>query len=69
VNADADNGTVNWPRDPANGRWLCTPERPMPQGAAGQWAHTGTHCTYSGDYHDSYECRDCGARWSQELPE
>lgn len=65
MNADISE----WPKDPANGRLLCSTEHPMPKGAPGNWAHTNVTCTYSGDYYDRYECRDCGARWSVELPE
>jgi hypothetical protein len=32
----------NWPLDPANGRLLCAPERPMPKDAKGRWAHTNS---------------------------
>lgn len=59
----------DWPRDPANGRFLCSPERPMPKDATGMWSHTGTTCTGYGDYADYYKCNDCGQTWSEELPE
>ncbi len=60
---------VCWPRDPANGRYLCAPAHPMPKGAQGQWAHTSTYdrgecsegcCDYRG-------CRDCGHTWKEEV--
>lgn len=59
----------NWPKDPANGRPLCSPARPMPKGAVGQWAHTGARMVSAGDYADDYKCDDCGTRWTEELPE
>jgi hypothetical protein len=64
----------NWPRD-AEGRYLCTPERPMPaerdRDMTGQrWVHADAHEEDSGsDYSAIYKCRSCGHRWSEELPE
>lgn len=55
----------DYPIDPANGRWLCTPEKPAPYNAQGQWAHTGATCTgenYEGDV-DYYKCADCHVTW------
>lgn len=59
---------AEWPRDPANGYLLCSPERPMPKGAPGQWAHTNVlddgGC--SEGCCDDYKCADCGATWRVE---
>jgi len=61
---------ADWPIDPANGAFICSPERPRPKDAKGRWAHHGAHSVESySDYYDSYVCRDCGATWSVELPE
>lgn len=60
----------DWPKDPANGAYLCTKERPMPDKALGRWAHTGAHTIdSSSDYSESYACKDCGKHWQVELPE
>ena len=61
--------TPDWPLDPVNGRLLCTPERPMPNNAAGRWSHSDARVVRSGDYSDSYRCASCGATWTAELPE
>ena len=63
------------PIDPASGRFLCSPEHPMPKGAKGRWVHTnvvedgeqrnGWPC---GDDQD-YRCVDCGHTWTEELPQ
>lgn len=56
---------ANWDKDPENGRWLCTPEKPMPKGAKGLWSHTGITCigsNYEGNI-DYYVCVDCDAQW------
>jgi len=57
-----------WPRDPANGRLLCTPQRPMPKGAAGLWSHTSVVLDGGCDEGccDDFKCTDCGARWRVE---
>jgi hypothetical protein len=56
---------TNWPIDPANGRYLCSPEHKMPAHAHGLWAHSNTECT--GECHEGccsdYQCKDCGATW------
>jgi len=61
----------NWPRDPANGRYLCAPEHPMPNGAPGQWSHTNV--VSDGECADGccdfYKCKDCGHRWRVEVPQ
>jgi len=62
-----------WPRDPANGRLLCSPAKPMPKGAPGQWSHTSVISTGSSYYYDTgqevdrYHCRDCGESWREEV--
>jgi hypothetical protein len=66
---------TTWPRDPANGRLLCSPDKPMPRGAPGRWAHTniesmGDHGDFSlGTEYDDYRCKDCGTSWSEEVPQ
>jgi len=59
----------DWPRDPANGRFLCAPEKPMPRNAPGQWAHTNPK--WLRDNYDStvdyYRCQDCGHEWGSEV--
>ncbi|TAK84342.1 MAG: hypothetical protein EPO20_14735 [Betaproteobacteria bacterium] len=59
----------DWPRDLANGRYLCSPEKPMPKGAPGQWSHTGAK--WVRDNYDStvdyYRCVDCGTYWGSEV--
>jgi hypothetical protein len=65
----------DWPRDPANNRFLCAPEHPMPKGAAGMWAHTnietvGDESDFStGQEFDRRRCKDCGVEWSEEVPQ
>lgn len=59
----------DWPIDPVNGRLLCTPERPMPPNAKGQWAHQDTVTESFSDYATDHTCRSCGATWQEELPE
>lgn len=54
-----------YPRDPANGRPLCTPKLPAPYNPQGQWSHTGAYITgenYEGDC-DRYRCKDCHVTW------
>jgi hypothetical protein len=66
---------TDWPREVYSGRLLCTPERPMPKGAPGQWAHNGTREV--GEQENGYpggdiircECRNCGHTWREELPQ
>lgn len=57
-----------FPIDPANGRPICTPAKPMPKGDTRQWAHEGAAITggCSEGCCDYFECRDCGARWTVE---
>lgn len=59
---------TNWPRDPANGRLLCSPTHPMPKGAAGLWSHTSvvSDGTCSDGCCDDYKCNDCGHEWRSE---
>jgi len=57
-----------WPRDPANGRLLCSPDHPMPKGAPGLWSHTNVKSDgtcYEGCC-DDYVCKDCGFAWRVE---
>lgn len=67
----------NWPKDPANGRYLCSPEHPMPTDAPKEvrWSHAsfrevgpqgehGLGCSAT-----LYECVDCGVRCRSELPQ
>lgn len=67
----------SWPRDPANNRFLCSPEQPKPENAPkdSRWAHTSVQA--AGDDEDRglgctvarYECKDCGEKWRTELPQ
>ena len=64
--------STTWPKDPANGRLLCSPEHPMPKGAEGRWSHTNVHEEGDGCFDGccaDYRCRDCGHTWRQELPQ
>lgn len=71
----SSNLVADWPRDPANGRLLCAPGRPMPKGAAGRWAHTNVETVSStGDFSTGQEwdrcrCKDCGEEWEHEVPQ
>lgn len=58
----------DWPRDPANGRLLCSPERQKPENAAGLWAHTNVRVVggCSDGCCDDFQCRDCGEKWRSE---
>lgn len=65
----------DWPRDPANGYYVCAPDRPMPKDAPGRWAHTNIR-TVGGDsdFHlgleyDRRRCQDCGVEWEEEVPQ
>lgn len=66
---------ITWPRDPANGRLLCAPGKPMPKGAPGQWAHTrvetvGTESDFQyGTEYDRCRCKDCETEWEHEVPQ
>jgi hypothetical protein len=60
---------TNWPRDPeAPHRYLCTPEKPRPMNAGGQWSHKGVHSVGEcpDGCCDDYECRDCKVTWRVE---
>lgn len=66
---------TDWPIDPANGYYLCAPDRPMPKGATGRWAHTrvGTVSSWGdfslGTEYDKRRCKDCGVEWEEEVPQ
>jgi hypothetical protein len=55
--------------NPLNGRWICTPESPMPVGADGLWEHENTvddgEC--SDGCCDYRKCLDCGKRFRVEV--
>lgn len=55
----------------AHGRFLCTPERPRPRGAAGAWEHRGAEDagTCAQGCCDRYRCVDCGITWMDEGPD
>ena len=71
----SNNEAPEHPKDPANGRWLCTPEHPYNPDLDGVWAHRDTHEV--GEQEDGWpggdiitiECRTCGIKWKQELPQ
>ncbi len=65
------------PKDPDSGRYLCSPENPMPKDAPKniRWIHSNLEEVGeqengypSGDI-VRYRCKDCGATWRQELPQ
>ncbi len=68
--------TFDHQRDPDTGRYLCSPEAPMPAGALGRWVHTNVS-----EDEDSQQdgwpcgdtvrlrCKDCGHSWRTELPQ
>lgn len=66
---------ATWPKDPANGRYLCAPAHPMPKvvPASSLWAHTNIEsCGSSSDFalgqeFDDRRCKDCGMSWSEEV--
>lgn len=68
---------ATWPKDPANGRYLCTPEHPMPTNAPkkSRWSHASLQEIGPQENHGlgcsttKYECRDCGASCRNELPQ
>ncbi len=68
--------TFTHPTDPANGRFLCSPEHPMPANAPGRWSHTNVSEVDnsqesgwpSGDT-VRMRCADCGFSWRMELPQ
>lgn len=68
MDAEKMSAGSEWPRDPANGRLLCAPQRPMPKGASGQWSHTSLVLDGSCDEGccDDFKCNDCGATWRVE---
>lgn len=60
-----------WPLDPVSGRFLCTPEKPMPRGAKGLWSHekyvVDREC--SDAEVDYCSCESCGAEWKEVYEE
>ncbi len=56
-------------------RQICSPENPMPKGAPGIWEHTNAEEV--GDQRPGYpggdlitmRCKDCGHKWTEELPQ
>jgi hypothetical protein len=60
------------PKNPDNGRFICTPKQPMPKGAKGRWEHTNAHEFGDGCFDGccaDYKCDDCGYTWREELPQ
>lgn len=57
---------TQWPKD--RGRFVCTAERPMPQGAPGQWTHHGARVIGEDAEGccDFMQCDDCGVQWRKE---
>jgi hypothetical protein len=70
-------GAFDWQRDPANGRYLCSPQYPMPAGRPRdeRWSHTHVEEVgeqgygYPGGDIVTYRCKDCGHTWRAELPQ
>ena len=69
--------TINlehWPKN-EYGRFICSPEHPMPQGATGRWEHT--NAKEMGEQRSGWpsgdtvtvKCADCGKTWTEELPQ
>lgn len=61
------------PRDPANGRLLCSPEKPMPTPPPANtvWSHTNV-VAVGDDSDEGFQrrrCVDCGKEWKEELPQ
>lgn len=56
------NFSSDWPKDPVDGRYLCTPERPKPKDApkGSFWSHYSLR---------EYECPDCGLDRRKEPPQ
>ncbi len=67
----------DWPKDPANGRYLCSPEHPMPSDAPKEsmWSHVSLREIGPQEDHGlgccttRYECSDCGVFGRCELPQ
>ena len=56
--------------NPKTNRFVCTPENPMPKGAAGRWEHDAEEIgTCMDDCCADYRCKNCGHRWREELPQ
>lgn len=64
----------DWPKDPANGRFLCESEHPRPSDATGMWSHAGfveidEYDNYPCGYMVVYKCKDCGIIANVEQPQ
>ncbi len=65
---------MEWPKT-KNGRFLCSPEHPMPKDATGHWEHTNTvevgeqTSGFPGGDIVTILCTDCGKKWKEELPQ
>lgn len=70
----SDERLKDWPEHSA-GVYLCSPAKPMPQGADGRWAHTNVQTIgddgdfSTGQEYDRKRCKDCGHEWWQEVPQ
>ena len=67
---------TDWPKGGyQNSVYICTKDKPMPEGAPGPWQHTNAYEV--GEQEDgwpsgdivTYECGDCKHRWRSELPQ
>ncbi len=77
INEIVAYATFEHPTDPATGRFLCSPEHPMPKDAPNgtRWVHTNV--AEVGEQEDGYpggnlqrmRCKDCGVNWKMELPQ
>ena len=56
---------TGYPISEKSGRFKCTPDKPMPKGAPGQWEHEGAEDAggCSEGCCDDYVCVDCGTKW------
>jgi len=68
---------TNWPKDPVNGRYVCTSEKPMPKNAPQntKWSHSsikeiGPQINHGlGCETTQYHCTNCKTTWTSELPQ
>jgi hypothetical protein len=65
------------PADERSGRFVCSPEHPMPadRPKGSRWVHLNVvevgeqRDGYPGGDWQDYQCKDCGHRWGAELPQ
>ena len=63
-------GNNTHPVNPDNGRFICSPENPMPEGAKGRWEHDGEEYDSCMDGCCALmKCKNCNLKWREELPQ